>query len=196
MNALVLDGRREPRERMVRLLANAPGMRRVGSAGTCTELIAEFRALPSDTVFLSARVPSDVLTETIKTIVLLQPRTTVVIFGAPEFAYLAVDAIRQGASAFLACEASSMSTGPANTLPGSLALPMPRGTVEQGPALSKREIEVLRGISLGKTNNEIGSDLHLAEDTVKTHAQRLFKKLAATDRAHAVGQAMRKNLIS
>ncbi|MFI9452725.1 DNA-binding response regulator [Amycolatopsis sp. NPDC052450] len=196
VNALVLDGRREPRERMVRLLAGAPGMRRVGSAGTSTELIAAFRALPSEIVFLSARIRSDVLTETIKTIVMLRPGTTVVIFGAPESAHLAVDAIREGASAFLACEASGTSTGPAGTLPGSFSLPRPRATVEQEPALSKREIEVLRGISLGKTNNEIGNDLRLAEDTVKTHAQRLFKKLAATDRAHAVGQAMRKNLIS
>ncbi|RSN16544.1 hypothetical protein DMC63_23225 [Streptomyces sp. WAC 05977] len=92
-----------------------------------------------------------------------------------------------GAAAFLACEAGGT---------GSFSLPKPRETTEQVPALSKREIEVLRGISLGKTNNEIGSDLHLAEDTVKTHAQRLFRKLAATDRAHAVGQAMRKNLIT
>lgn len=189
MNALVLDGRREPRERMVRLLAHAPGMRRVGSAGTSTELIAEFRLRPSETVFLSARTPSDVLTETIRTIIALRPGTRVVVFGAPEPASLAIDAIRAGASAFLACEASSTSTG-------TFSLPGPRVTVEQAPALSKREVEVLRGISLGKTNNEIGSDLRLAEDTVKTHAQRLFRKLAATDRAHAVGQAMRKNLIS
>ncbi|MEV6908046.1 response regulator transcription factor [Amycolatopsis sp. NPDC051071] len=178
------------------MLANAPGMQRVGSAGTSTELIAKFRILPSNTVFLSARVRTDVLTETIKTIVMLRPGTAIVVFGAPESASLAIDAIREGASAFLACEASSTSTGSVSTLPGSFSLPRPRATVEQGSALSKREIEVLRGISLGKTNNEIGSDLHLAEDTVKTHAQRLFRKLAATDRAHAVGQAMRKNLIS
>jgi DNA-binding NarL/FixJ family response regulator len=180
---------------MVRLLADTPGMRCVGSAGTSIELIAKFRILPSDTVFLSARIRSDVLMETIRTIVMLRPGTAVVVFGAPELASIAIDAIREGASAFLACEASSTSIGSVS-MPGSFSLPRPRATVERESALSKREFEVLCGISLGKTNNEIGSDLQLAEDTVKTHAQRLFKKLAATDRAHAVGQAMRRNLIS
>ncbi|MGY6651497.1 response regulator transcription factor [Amycolatopsis sp. TRM77291] len=187
MNALVLDGRREPRERMVRLLANAPGIRRVDSAATSAELITKFRMLPAGTVFLSARVRPDALAETIDTLVKLQAGTAIVVFGAPELSAVATEAIRMGAAAFLACEASGS---------GSSSLPKPRETTEQVPALSKREIEVLRGISLGKTNNEIGSDLHLAEDTVKTHAQRLFRKLAATDRAHAVGQAMRKNLIN
>ncbi|MFK0247209.1 response regulator transcription factor [Amycolatopsis azurea] len=196
MNVLVLDGRREPRERMVRLLSDAPGVRRVGAAATSEELITRFRVLPADTVFLSARIRPDVLTETIETLVTLHERTSVVVFGAPELAAIATDTIRVGAAAFLACEASSTGSGTTTALPGSFTLPRPRVTTEQEPALSKREIEVLHGISLGKTNNEIGSDLHLAEDTVKTHAQRLFRKLAATDRAHAVGQAMRMNLIT
>lgn len=57
---------------------------------------------------------------------------------------------------------------------------------ENVPGLSEREHQVLVGISDGQTNAAIGRDLHVSEDTVKTHARRLFEKLGARDRAHAV----------
>ncbi len=41
----------------------------------------------------------------------------------------------------------------------------------------------------GKSNAEIGRELFVSEDTVKTHARRLFRKLGARDRAHAVASA-------
>ena len=43
--------------------------------------------------------------------------------------------------------------------------------------LTKREIEVLVGMSNGRSNAQIGAELYLSEDTVKTHARRLFRKL-------------------
>jgi DNA-binding NarL/FixJ family response regulator len=43
----------------------------------------------------------------------------------------------------------------------------------------------------GKSNAEIGRDLYVSEDTVKTHARRLFRKLKARDRAHAVAVGFR-----
>lgn len=52
--------------------------------------------------------------------------------------------------------------------------------------LSDREMQVLRGMSQGKSNADIGRELYLSEDTVKTHARRLFRKLNVRDRAHAV----------
>ncbi len=62
-------------------------------------------------------------------------------------------------------------------------------TTDTGPAqvidppLTERERQVLDGMSRGKTNNEIGRELFLSEDTVKTHARRLFRKLGVNDRA-------------
>ena len=43
----------------------------------------------------------------------------------------------------------------------------------------------------GKSNGEIGRELYLSEDTVKTHARRLFRKLGAADRAQAVALGFR-----
>jgi DNA-binding NarL/FixJ family response regulator len=59
------------------------------------------------------------------------------------------------------------------------------------PVLSDRELQVLDGMSRGRSNAEIGQELYLSEDTVKTHARRLFRKLSAADRAQAVALGFR-----
>ncbi|MBO0868265.1 MAG: response regulator transcription factor [Micromonosporaceae bacterium] len=62
--------------------------------------------------------------------------------------------------------------------------------------LTERELQVLRGMADGRSNAEIGRDLFVSEDTVKTHARRLFRKLGARDRAHAVAAGFRAGLVS
>ncbi len=64
------------------------------------------------------------------------------------------------------------------------------------PLLTERELQVLRGMADGKSNAEIGRDLYVSEDTVKTHARRLFRKLSARDRAHAVAAGFRAGLVT
>lgn len=55
-------------------------------------------------------------------------------------------------------------------------------------ALTQRELQVLRGMARGRSNTLIGRELYLSEDTIKTHARRLFRKLGAKDRAQAVNR--------
>jgi len=62
-------------------------------------------------------------------------------------------------------------------------------------ALTERELQVLRGMAEGKSNAEIGRELYVSEDTVKTHARRLFRKLGARDRAHAVAVGFRSGML-
>src|SRR2546423_5743584 len=64
------------------------------------------------------------------------------------------------------------------------------------PQLTERELQVLNGMADGKSNAEIGRELFVSEDTVKTHARRLFRKLGARDRAHAVASGFRTGLVS
>ena len=61
--------------------------------------------------------------------------------------------------------------------------------------LTDRELQVLQGMSRGLSNSEIGEDLFLSEDTIKTHARRLFRKMQVRDRAHAVAEGFRKGLL-
>ena len=73
-----------------------------------------------------------------------------------------------------------------------------RSTVrEAAPAvsLSMREMQVLTGTSQGKSNAQIGRELYLSEDTIKTHARRLFRKLGVNDRAQAVASGFRRRLV-
>ena len=67
----------------------------------------------------------------------------------------------------------------------------PRRTPRGCPPLTERELQVLRGMGRGRSNAEIGRELYLSEDTVKTHARRLFRKLGAADRAQAVAMGFR-----
>jgi len=69
------------------------------------------------------------------------------------------------------------------------------GVRPRRPALTERELQVLRGMADGKSNAEIGRDLFVSEDTVKTHARRLFRKLGARDRAQLVVIAYESGLI-
>ena len=57
------------------------------------------------------------------------------------------------------------------------------------------ELQVLRGMSQGKSNGQIGRELYLSEDTIKTHARRLFRKLGAKDRAEAVATGFRRGMM-
>lgn len=52
-------------------------------------------------------------------------------------------------------------------------------------SLSPREHEILRGITKGLSNKEIGRDLGIAETTVKIHVQSILRKLDVSTRVHA-----------
>jgi len=61
--------------------------------------------------------------------------------------------------------------------------------------LSQRELEVLRLVALGFSNNEICGKLFLALNTVKGHNRRIFEKLQVQRRTEAVARAREMGLI-
>jgi LuxR family maltose regulon positive regulatory protein len=61
--------------------------------------------------------------------------------------------------------------------------------------LSERELEVLRLIAQGLSNNEIGKRLFLALDTVKGHNRKIFDKLGVERRTHAIARARKLGLL-
>jgi two-component system, NarL family, nitrate/nitrite response regulator NarL len=62
-------------------------------------------------------------------------------------------------------------------------------------ALTRRELDVLRGLFAGKSNKEIGRDLELQEVTVKLHVKTLSRKLGAKNRTHAAMIARNEGLV-
>ena len=60
--------------------------------------------------------------------------------------------------------------------------------------LTPREKEILRYLTYGLTNKEIGQALFISEKTVKSHLNSIFKKLNVTRRLHAILYAINKGL--
>ncbi|MEH7441293.1 response regulator [Heyndrickxia sp. MSNUG] len=61
--------------------------------------------------------------------------------------------------------------------------------------LTEREMEVLKLIAEGKTNQEIADELFIALKTVKTHVSNILSKLQVQDRTQAVIYAFRHSLV-
>ena len=61
--------------------------------------------------------------------------------------------------------------------------------------ITPRELEILEAMAAGLSNREIAEQLFVSENTVKTHANRLFTKLSAQRRTQAVQRAKEAGLI-
>jgi len=75
---------------------------------------------------------------------------------------------------------------------GQASAPPPPGLAEP---LTDRELEVLRLIAVGKSNQRIAHDLFLVLDTVKRHVTHILGKLGAANRTEAVARARDLGLI-
>lgn len=61
--------------------------------------------------------------------------------------------------------------------------------------LSIREMEVLKCVTDGKSNQDIARTLYISEKTVKNHLSRIFRKMNVTDRTQAALTAIREKWI-
>jgi NarL family two-component system response regulator LiaR len=61
--------------------------------------------------------------------------------------------------------------------------------------ISRRELEVLELVAMGKSNREIAAELFVSLSTVKTHMANLFFKLDVTRRTQAVNKAKQLGLV-
>jgi len=55
--------------------------------------------------------------------------------------------------------------------------------------LTRRQLDILRLIGLGKSNKEIGRSLGLAPSTVKSHVSQIFARLGAANRVEAIAKS-------
>ena len=66
-----------------------------------------------------------------------------------------------------------------------MTAPAEESTHPLAQKLSKREMDVLKGLTQGKSNKEIARDLDIMEPTVKLHMKTLFRKLEVSNRTQA-----------
>ena len=63
------------------------------------------------------------------------------------------------------------------------------------PALTPRQLDVLKSITNGLSNPDIAQELGIDTATVKTHIAKIFEKLGVANRSEAVAVALRKQLV-
>jgi len=200
---LVCDGSPLIREQLRRAVGSVRGVERVVTTATEDEALEHVRAAPPDLVLIDAGNGSRGSggAGTVRRIRAADPSARVLMLTKvddPDASVVA--AVAAGARGYLRKDASRAEVrvvvGQALTEPHSAADgSMPAADDRPSASLTERELEVLAGMCEGMSNAEIGRTLFLSEDTVKTHARRLFRKLGAADRAHAVALALRRGLV-
>ena len=196
---LICDDDWKTREVLRRAVQGMPGVDRVMTAGSGQEVLARWSVDRPALVLLDATLPAYGGIETIRRIVHDHPNASVVVLTDRDEPDVVASAVTHGARGFLRKDASYeelCATVAAALTPALGGAEEARSTRSaDAPDLTEREMQVLDGMANGKSNGQIGRELYLSEDTIKTHARRLFRKLGVNDRAQAVALGFRFGLV-
>ncbi len=198
VTVMVCDDSPTVRAAVRRCLTAIPEVSRVSTAASGEELLARHPVEHPDIVFLDVQMPGMGGPEALRRLIEADRRVSVVMLTSGEAPAQVAEAVSMGAHGYLAKDASPQEIAAvlaalAADEPAGASLPQQRKAAD--PGLTEREQQVLRGMSEGLSNAQIGKELFLSEDTVKTHARRLFRKLEVCDRGHAVAEGFRRGLI-
>ncbi len=193
-SVLIVDDAPAVRDNLRRLVGGLPGVVGVSLASSGDEAIARCTSERPDLVLLDVRMPGMSGLECARRLLHFDPTVRIVMLTAGDDPQTVATAVANGAAGYICKDATRLEMGLAIQHVGS-------GDRTSGPPtpqfkLSERETQVLAGMSRGLSNGEIGRELYLSEDTIKTHARRLFRKLRASDRAQAVAVGLRAGLIT
>ncbi|HEU0132558.1 MAG TPA: response regulator transcription factor [Mycobacteriales bacterium] len=203
---LICDDHRIVREGLRQFVEDVPGVDHVVTAASGEEALARFAAEHPDLVLMDVSMPGLGGLEATRRLIAAHPEANVVMLTAQEDRDNVAAAVGAGARGYLVKDVSreELCAAVAGALAGrDLVEPSLRRALsersargeERGAQLTERELQVLTGMSQGKSNAQIGRELFLSEDTVKTHARRLFRKMGVTDRAQAVASGFRRGLV-
>ncbi|MEO7124626.1 MAG: response regulator transcription factor [Nakamurella sp.] len=194
--ALVCDERRTVREMLLKIMSAVESIDSIETVAGGDELLSRYAREATDVVLIGTQRALTTGVETVRQLLAAHPAAAVIVFGSPDDIPSITAAIAAGARGFLRWDATRPELLMALSDSSAGGAPAARGKGgESGPSLTDREMQVLHGMSRGRSNGEIGEELFLSEDTIKTHARRLFKKLGARDRAHAVAIGFRRGYV-
>jgi DNA-binding NarL/FixJ family response regulator len=181
----------------------------VGESGDTAGVIAGCSDTSPDVLLLDLRMPGDGGVEACRRVREQRPATAVLVltsfdeddevFGAlsagaagyllkdtpPEKLASAIRAVADGEQVFDATIGSRIIAG----------RPPSKAENFDIEALSERETEVLKLMTKGMSNKEIGRALWIGETTVKTHVSHILRKLGQADRTQAVIIAVKAGLV-
>jgi DNA-binding NarL/FixJ family response regulator len=201
------------------VLGSAADVEVVGEAADGVQAVQMCRELAPDVVLMDVRMPGIDGIEATTRIVAAGLAARVLVLTTFRNDDYVWRALRAGASGFLLKRASPERlidavrtvAGGDTPLDPSVTRSLVEHFVVRGPAgagdpatverarldrLTSREVQVLRLIAEGLSNEQIADLLVIAESTAKTHVKRILQKIDARDRAQAVVLAYRAGLMA
>jgi two-component system, NarL family, response regulator NreC len=191
----------------LRLLLEAePGHEVVAEAATAEDALRYTRAHRPDVLVLDLNMPGRPSLEVIPEIRAAAADTAIVVLTMQEDPAFAREALRAGALGYVLKEAADeellqavrlAAQGETYLNPRLGARLAAEPPVPAGPPddLTEREVEVLRLIALGHTNNEIAGQLYLSVRTIESHRAHIQQKIRRTSRAELVHYALEHGFV-
>jgi NarL family two-component system response regulator LiaR len=183
---------------------DADGIAVVGEAADGLEAVAEARRLEPQVILMDLKLPRLDGVEAIREILAEQPNVGIVVLTGADADEQVLSAVEAGALGYLAktAERESFLQAIARVARGELWLPprltrkllshlKPRPSIGPEEPLTSRETSVLNLLAKGRTNQQIASELCIAEATVRTHVSHILDKLGASNRVEAALHALR-----
>jgi RNA polymerase sigma factor (sigma-70 family) len=177
----------------------------VGQAANGADALAAIEALRPTVAVLAVLMPGLSGVEVARSAHRTVPETASILYTRQTERELLVEALDAGARGFVLKEAPLDELVRAVTfaargdvyVDAALAATLVRASaVSRLPELSPRERDILRLLSEGKSNEEMGKALSISPATVRTYIRRAMQKLEADTRTQAVATAIRNSLIS
>jgi DNA-binding NarL/FixJ family response regulator len=210
IRVLVVDDQTMVRAGFRLLLGDEPDIEVVAEASNGRDAVAQAARFRPDVVLMDIRMPEMDGLEATRRILAADADARVLVLTTFDLDDYVFEALRAGASGFvLKDDPPEQLLGAVRTVAAGEALLSPTVTRtvirrfaavrRQAPPsavadLTPRELEVLRLITRGLSNAEIGAELYISDTTVKTHVTRLLQKLDLRDRAQAIVLAYQTGL--
>jgi DNA-binding NarL/FixJ family response regulator len=198
LRLLIVDDHAVVRGGLEAMLAVAPGIERIATAGDGAEALKLCESFAPDVILLDLRMPGLDGHSTLEVLAREWPQVRVIMLTGNDTPAEVKLARRNGAAGFL-----SKSADPGTLLgviekvaAGGTHFPHTRaGSHPEDTGLSARELEVLQHLARGLTNEDIGLALGVSGQTIKGHLKLIFPKLAVATRAEAVTRAHELGLV-
>lgn len=194
MRILIADDHSLLRDTLVMFLEGAGGIT-TAAVGTFGEACVEMeKGDPFDLVLLDYNMPGMNGLEGLRAALSLGNGQRVALISGEATKQIAEEALEAGAAGFVpkSLPAKSLVNAVKFMAMGEQYAPIDFMTavdeVQQNPLagkLTERELQVLKGLTEGKSNKEIARDLDIQEPTVKLHMKTLYRKVGAANRTQA-----------
>jgi DNA-binding NarL/FixJ family response regulator len=197
----IVDDHPVLREGTAALLAAQPGLEIAGVAGTIDEAAALIDATSVDVVLLDIRLGADSGLRWLTgpgavqdPATLDRPRPAVVVLTSYDYPQYAEAALRLGASGFVLKTApiAELLDAIRRAAAGGLAFAVRPSAAAARVRLSERELDVVRLVVDGRSNDEIAARLGIGAKTVESHLRRLFERLDIASRTELATRALRE----